>query len=116
VIRMVERKLTVVKPMKETPASRQGIKAGDHIVRHQPRADREPDLERGVDRIARRPEHAGHLICRAQGQRGPAQFDLLRAVIRVSQVEHKLLDNGVAISRSSSLKGIAADVADAMTR
>ncbi len=47
VIRMIDRKLTVVRPMKNTPASRKGIKAGDHIVADQPRADGEPDLERG---------------------------------------------------------------------
>ena len=33
VIRMIERKLTVVRPMKDTPAWRAGVKAGDHIVR-----------------------------------------------------------------------------------
>src|SRR3954469_12373243 len=33
VIRMIDRKLTVVKPMKDTPAWRKGVKAGDHIVK-----------------------------------------------------------------------------------
>src|SRR5207253_10867937 len=33
VIRMIDRKLMVVKPIKDTPAWRKGIKQGDHIVK-----------------------------------------------------------------------------------
>jgi carboxyl-terminal processing protease len=33
VVRMIDRKLTVVKPMKDTPAWRAGVKAQDHIVK-----------------------------------------------------------------------------------
>src|SRR5207249_4052488 len=43
------------------------------------------------------------------------RFDLIRDIIRVSQVEHKLLDHGVGYIRVKQFsKGIASDVADAM--
>jgi len=43
------------------------------------------------------------------------KFDLLRDVIRVSQVEHKLLDHGVGYIRVKQFsKGIANDVAESM--
>ena len=116
VIRMIERKLTVVKPMKDTPAWRKGIKAGDHIVKINQRADREPDLERGGRSHARRPEDRRHAVGRAQGRpTSLLRFDLIRDVIRVSQVEHKLLDKGVGYIKVKQFsKGIASDVAEAM--
>jgi carboxyl-terminal processing protease len=115
VIRMVERKLTVVKPMKDTPASRKGIKAGDHIVRINQETTENLTSNEAVDRMRGDPKTAVTLYIERKGTEGLMKFDLLRDVIRVSQVEHKLLENGVGYVKVKQFsKGIAADVADAM--
>jgi carboxyl-terminal processing protease len=115
VIRMIERKLTVVKPMKDTPASRKGIKAGDHIVRINNEPTENLTSNEAVDRMRGDPKTAITLYIERKGVDGLMRFDLLRDIIRVTQVEHKLLDRGVGYVKVKQFsKGIATDVGDAM--
>ncbi|HEU4729311.1 MAG TPA: MXAN_5808 family serine peptidase [Kofleriaceae bacterium] len=115
VIRMIERKLTVVKPMKDTPAWRKGIKAGDHIVRINQEPTENLTSNEAVDRMRGDPKTGVTLYVERKGIDGLLRFDLVRDVIRVSQVEHKLLDKGVGYIKVKQFsKGIANDVADAM--
>ncbi|MBC7977641.1 MAG: PDZ domain-containing protein [Myxococcales bacterium] len=115
VIRMIERKLTVVKPMKDTPASRKGIKAGDHIVRINNEPTENLTSNEAVDRMRGDPKTGVTLYIERKGVEGLMRFDLLRDVIRVSQVESKLLDKGVGYVKVKQFsKGIASDVGDAM--
>ncbi|HEX4419569.1 MAG TPA: MXAN_5808 family serine peptidase [Kofleriaceae bacterium] len=115
VIRMIERKLTVVKPMKDTPASRKGIKAGDHIVRINQEPTENLTSNEAVDRMRGDPKTGVTLYIERKGADGLLKFDLVRDVIRVSQVEHKLLEGGVGYIKVKQFsKGIATDVADAM--
>jgi carboxyl-terminal processing protease len=115
VIRMIERKLTVVKPMKDTPASRKGIKAGDHIVRINQEPTENLTSNEAVDRMRGDPRTGVTLYIERKGVDGLLRFDLVRDVIRVSQVEHKLLDRGVGYIKVKQFsKGIAADVGEAM--
>jgi carboxyl-terminal processing protease len=115
VIRMIEKKLTVVKPMKDTPAWRKGIKAGDHIVRINQEPTENLTSNEAVDRMRGDPRTGVTLYIERKGVDGVMRFDLIRDVIRVSQVEHKLLDKGVGYVRVRQFsKGIASDVADAM--
>jgi carboxyl-terminal processing protease len=115
VIRMIERKLTVVKPMKDTPAWRKGIKAGDHIVRINQEPTENLTSNEAVDRMRGDPRTGVTLFVERKGTDGLLRFDLVRDVIRVIQVEHKLLDKSVGYVKVKQFsKGIASDVADAM--
>jgi len=115
VIRMIERKLTVIKPMKDTPAWRKGIKAGDHIVRINQEPTENLTSNEAVDRMRGDPKTGVTLFVERKGVDSLMRFDLIRDVIRVSQVEHKLLDKGVGYIKVKQFsKGIASDVADAM--
>lgn len=115
VIRMIERKLTVVKPMKDTPAWRKGIKAGDHIVRINSEPTENLTSNEAVDRMRGDPKTGVTLWVERKGEPNLLRFDLVRDVIRVSQVEHKLLDKGVGYIKVKQFsKGIAQDVAEAM--
>ncbi len=115
VIRLIDRKLTVVKPMKDTPASRKGIKANDHIVRINNEPTENLTSNEAVDRMRGDPRTPVTLWIERKGEAALMRFDLVRDVIRVSQVEHKLLDKGVGYMRVKQFsKGIANDVADAM--
>jgi len=115
VIRMIERKLTVVKPMKDTPAWRKGIKAGDYIVRINNEPTENLTSNEAVDRMRGDPKTGVTLWIERKGEANLMRFDLIRDVIRVSQVEHKLLDKGVGYIKVKQFsKGISGDVADAM--
>src|ERR1041385_2872916 len=119
VIRMIEKKLTVVKPMKDTPAWRKGIKAGDHIVRINQEPTENLTSNEAVDRMRGDPRTGVTLYIERKGVDGVMRFDLVRDVIRVSQVELKVLDTGPSakvgyIRVKQFSKGIASDVAEAM--
>ena len=115
VIRMIERKLTVVKPMKDTPAWKAGVKAGDHIVKINNEPTENFTSNEAVDRMRGDPRTAVTLWVERKGTAGLLRFDLVRDVIRVTQVEHKLLDKSVGYIKVKQFsKGIASDVAEAM--
>jgi carboxyl-terminal processing protease len=115
VIRMIDRKLTVVRPMKNTPASRKGIKAGDHIVRINHEPTENLTSNEAVDRMRGDPKTGITLWVERKGNESLMRFDLIRDIIRVSQVEHKLLDKAVGYIRVKQFsKGITSDVAEAM--
>jgi carboxyl-terminal processing protease len=97
VIRMIDRKLTVVRPMKDTPAWRAGIKAGDHIVRINQDPTENLTSDEAVDRMRGTPGTAVTLFISRGGAPKLLQVDLERAVIRVAAVEYKLLDKGVGL-------------------
>jgi carboxyl-terminal processing protease len=119
VIRMIEKKLTVVRPMKDTPAWRKGIKAGDHIVRINQEPTENLTSNEAVDRMRGDPRTGVTLFVERKGVEGMMRFDLIRDLIRVTQVEHKVLDTGLSgkvgyVRVKQFSKGIASDVADAM--
>jgi len=115
VIRMIDRKLTVVKPMKDTPAWKKGIKAGDHIVKINNEPTENLTSNEAVDRMRGDPKTGVTLWIERKNQANLMRFDIVRDIIRVSQVEHKLLDSHVGYIRVKQFsKGIAQDVAQAM--
>ncbi|HUJ57143.1 MAG TPA: MXAN_5808 family serine peptidase [Kofleriaceae bacterium] len=115
VIRMIDRKLTVVKPMKDTPAWHKGIKAGDHIVKINNDPTENLTSNEAVDRMRGEPHTPVTLWIERKGEPSLLRFDIVRDIIRVSQVEHKLLEHNVGYIRVKQFsKGIASDVADAM--
>ena len=115
VIRMIDRKLMVVKPIKDTPAWRKGIKSGDHIVKINSEPTENLTSNEAVDRMRGDPKTGVTLWVERKGDTSLMRFDLVRDVIHVSHVEHKVLDKGVGYIRVTQFsKGIASDVADAM--
>ncbi|MBS1120214.1 MAG: carboxyl-terminal protease [Deltaproteobacteria bacterium] len=115
VIKMIDRKLTVVKPMKDTPASRKGIKAGDHIIKINQDTTENLTSNEAVDRMRGDPRTGVTLWIQRKTEPQLLRFDLIRDVIRVKQVEHKLLDKNVGYIKVKQFsKGISKDVGDAM--
>jgi carboxyl-terminal processing protease len=115
VIRMLDHKLMVVKPMKDTPAWRKGLKAGDHIVRINNDPTENLTSNESVERMRGEPKTPVTLWIERKGSDGLLRFDLVRDLIRLSQVDHKLLDHGVGYIKVKQFsKGISADVAAAM--
>ena len=95
VIRMIDRKLTVVRPMKGTPADKKGVKAGDHIVKIDSEPTENLTLNEAVDRMRGDPGTPVTLWIERKGKTGLTRFDLTRDVIRVESVVYKLLAKNV---------------------
>jgi carboxyl-terminal processing protease len=115
VIRMIERKLTVVRPMKGTPADKKGVKAGDHIVKIDSEPTENLTLNEAVDRMRGDPGTPVTLWIERKGVKGLTRFDLTRDVIRVESVIYKLLGKDVGyikVKQFSSSTG--KEVEDAM--
>jgi carboxyl-terminal processing protease len=102
VIRMVDKKLTVIKPMKDTPAWRAGIQSGDHIVRINQEPTDNLTSDEAVDRMRGEPKTAVTLWIQRKGEDQPRRFDIVRALIRVNSVESKLLDKKVGLIKIKS--------------
>lgn len=114
-IRMINRKLTVMRPMRNTPASRAGIKPQDHIVRINQELTENLTSNEAVDRMRGEPDTGVTLWIERKGTPGLMRFDLVRATISVSQVTSRLLDNHVGVIRVKQFSsGITRDVAEAM--
>ena len=117
VIKMVDRKLVVVRPMKDTPAWKKGIKAGDHIVKINNELTENLSSNEAVDRMRGEPKSPVTLWVERKDTPNLLRFDLMRDVIRVAHVKHKLLDHGVGYIKVDQFsKGIASDVEDAMKK
>lgn len=115
VIRTIDHKLTVVKPMKGTPAWRSGIKAGDHIVKINNQPTENLTSNEAVERMRGDPRTAVTLWIERPNVKSTLRFDLMRDEIRVSQVDHKQLDRTVGYIRVKQFsRGVSADVAAAM--
>jgi carboxyl-terminal processing protease len=117
VIKMQDRKLVVVRPIKDTPAWKKGIKAGDHIVKINGEPTENLSSNEAVDRMRGDPKTGVTLWVERKDTPAVLRFDLVRDVIRVAHVKHKLLDHGVGYIKVDQFsKGIAADVAEAMKK
>ena len=93
VIGMRKGKLTVIRPMPDTPAQRAGVQKGDHIVRINNEATDHLTLNGAVSRMR---GHAGTKITiyvRRKGADKELKFDIVRDNIKVASVEHKYLSS-----------------------
>ena len=109
VIRMVDKKLMVIRPMKNTPAWRAGIKAGDHIVKIDNQSTDVLTSDEAVGRMRGEPDTPVTLWIERTGSAAPLRFDLVRAEITSESVRAKLLDGGVGLIKISGFQGTTGD-------
>lgn len=108
VIRMIDRKLMVIRPIKNTPASNAGIKAGDHIVKIDHQSTDVLTSDEAVDRMRGTPSTSVTLWVQRKGEASLLRFDLTRALIAVESVQSKMLDKGVGIIKIKNFQGSTA--------
>ncbi len=94
--------LTVVAPIAGTPADRAGILTGDQILR----ADGEPTGDLTLSEVVmmlRGPRGSRVTVTiMREGWDEPRDFTLVRDVIQVRSVDHRMLDDGIAYTRIRS--------------
>jgi carboxyl-terminal processing protease len=88
-------KLTVISPIHDTPAWREGLKAGDHIVQIGDESTVNMDLEDAVTRLRGPPGTSVTLWVERRGEAERLRFDIVRAIIPIESVKWALLEDGV---------------------
>jgi carboxyl-terminal processing protease len=92
IIGMRDRKLTVIRPFKDTPASRAGIQPGDHIAKINNEITENLTTQEAADRMRGDPGTSVTLWIQREGEPSLRQIPMTRAIIRVPSVDYKLLD------------------------
>lgn len=105
VIRMYERKLTIIRPMKDTPASEAGLQRGDHIVKIDDEPTEHLTLSEAVDRMRGTPNTPVTLWIKRKDVKDILRFDLNRAIIRIESVESRMLDNKIGYIKLKQFSG-----------
>lgn len=100
--------LTVIRPMPNTPASRAGLERGDRIVKINEESTLNMPLSEAVDRLRGAPgSRVRVFISRKKADRwsAPRKVDLVRAVIHIESVTHRMLEAGVGYIKVNSFQG-----------
>lgn len=114
VISMDEEKLTVKKVLKNTPASRAGIKRNDHISRIADESTINMDLNDAVSRLRGAPGTEVSIFVR-RDQAPEKEYRLTRALISIESVTSAPLAGGVGYVRLASFAGTTSrDLAQAI--
>lgn len=109
VISVREGSLTVIRPMPNTPASRAGLERGDRIVKINEEATLNMPLSEAVNRLRGPPGSRVQVWVRRRGSNGtwaaPRRFELVRAVIHIESVEHRMLADNIGYIKINNFQG-----------
>ena len=101
--------LTVIRPMPGTPAERAGLQRNDRIVKINDESTLNMPLSEAVDRLRGPPGSPVSVFVRRRNERGqwgnPQRVNLVRAVIHIESVEHRMLGEGVGYISINSFQG-----------
>jgi carboxyl-terminal processing protease len=82
--------LTVVSPIEETPAFKVGIKAGDKIIKIEEESTLDMTLQDAVSRLRGETGSPVNITIFRESFKAPKEFTIVRAIIKVRSVVHKL--------------------------
>lgn len=94
----------VVSPIDDTPAQKAGIKAGDLIVRLDDKPVKGMTLADAVKIMRGEPGSEIVLTVVREGEEAPLKFTLVRDIIKVKSVKHRLLEKNYGYLRISSFQ------------
>lgn len=101
--------LTVIKPMPGTPAERAGLQRMDQVVKIGDESTLNMPLTEAVDRLRGPPGSPVSVWIRrrnANGQYGnPRRVELVRAIIHIDSVEHRMLGDNIGYVSINSFQG-----------
>jgi carboxyl-terminal processing protease len=115
VIGMRKGKLTVISPMKNTPAAKAGIQAKDKIVKINDEVTENLTINEAVERMRGRKGTKVTLWIERSGEPNLLKYAITRAEIHVPSVESKLLSRNVGYIRLKQFAGQSTkEVSDAL--
>ncbi|HWI40146.1 MAG TPA: S41 family peptidase [Verrucomicrobiae bacterium] len=91
--------LTVISPIEDTPAYKAGIKAGDQILKIEDKFTKDMSIMDAVKLMRGTKGTKVTITIMRDGFDKPKEFPLIRDVIQVRSVRHKLLDSGYGYVR-----------------
>ena len=100
--------LTVIRPMPNTPASRGGLERGDRIVKIDAESTLNMPLAEAVSRLRGEPGSPVDVwFTRASGTTwsAPRRVRLVRAIIHIESVEHRMLADNIGYVKVSGFQG-----------
>lgn len=103
-ISVVDGKLTVVSPIEDTPAFREGLKSGDHILEINGQSTQDISIMGAVKMIRGPRGTSVDLTIISQGDTAPRKVTIARDVIPVHTVKLFELESGVLLIRLTSFK------------
>ncbi len=98
------KRLIVVSPIEDTPASRAGIQSGDEIIAIDDIKISEMKGSQSTDMMRGKTETKIKLTIKREGKPKLLEFNLTREIIRVKSVRSKMLTKGVLYCRISSFQ------------
>jgi len=96
--------IKVIAPIDDTPAQRAGVKAGDLITRIDDKSVKDMTLDESVKLMRGKPGTEIELTINRKTEAKPLKIVIVRDVIKVASVKHKLLDNNIAYLRISQFQ------------
>ncbi len=91
--------LTIIAPIEDTPASRAGLKSGDHILKIEDEYTKGMEIMEAVQLMRGVPGTSITITIMRSDFEKPQPFALKREVIKVKSVKSKTLDNGFGYVR-----------------
>jgi carboxyl-terminal processing protease len=97
--------ITVIAPLKDSPAIRAGIKAGDVILKIDDQVTDAMSVEEAVNLIRGRKGTTVRLTIAREGQIEPIVFNVVRDTIRVPAIDWKIINGHIAYLQIYSFNG-----------
>ncbi|MCB9793230.1 MAG: PDZ domain-containing protein [Alphaproteobacteria bacterium] len=112
-----EGRLTIIKPMEDTPAARAGLKAGDLILRIDGESTVNMDVNEAASRMRGPVGEPVTLLVKREGVAENLEFIVVRAKIKIKEVEGELLEGGVGYARIPSFHAtVSTDLVNVLAR
>ncbi|MEN3185966.1 MAG: S41 family peptidase [Atribacterota bacterium] len=105
VIAIKDEQLTVISPIKGSPAERAGVKAGDMIVAIDGESTAGISLDRAVKKMRGTKGTKVVLEIKREEQKENLTVEIVRDIISIQSVEHEVRSDGVGVVRISEFHG-----------
>jgi len=89
----------VISPIDDTPAQKAGVRAGDLIVKLGDKPVKGMSLEEAVKLMRGKPGSVLTLTIVREGQSAPIEIDVERAIIKVTSIKSRMIENGYGYVR-----------------
>lgn len=102
--------LTVISPLKNTPAYRAGIKSGDKILKIDDKITSDMSIDEAIKRIRGEKGTTVSLSIYREGDKEPKEIKIIRDIIDIPTLETELLPDGIFVIRLFTFSGNSTDL------